>query len=553
MSDIIKIKRALVSVYAKEGIVDVAKALAGWGAEIVSTGGTARLLAENGIAVTPVERLTGFAEMLDGRVKTLHPAVHGGILADRSKPEHMTQLQQAGIGPIDLVVVNLYPFEQAVARPDCSLTEAIERIDIGGPCMVRAAAKNHHSVLVWCEPNYDELLAELKSHEGGSSLAFRRKAAARAFARTASYDSLISQYLTADAAAEDDAAWPELLTIPLRKKRTLRYGENPHQQAAVYEELYPGPPRDEANLIGSDPIGGKEISFNNYLDAHAALELVKDLTLHQPDQAAAVFIKHNNPCGAALADEPIEAYRRAYLGDPIAAMGGILAVNRPVGAALAEAVMNSLDRWGRAAGAGAFFLEVWIAPEFAPEALEYIQQAKRWGANVQCIATGPMNVPRCVQERDFRRLTAGMLVQQRDLAGLAEDGWRTVTRQPPNADQLRDLHLAWLVCKHAKSNAIVLARDGQILGTGAGQMSRVTAAKLAIQLAKENGHEDKLAGAVAASDAFFPFRDGPDVLLAAGIRAIIQPGGSKRDAETIAACDEAGAAMVMTGTRHFKH
>ncbi len=295
------------------------------------------------------------------------------------------------------------------------------------------------------------------------------------------------------------------------------------------------------------------MSFNNYYDGSAALEMIKDLSYYMPYAASCVFIKHNSPCGVAIAREPLEAYRLAYLTDPVATMGGVLAVNRPVDRPLAEAVCNSLDRWGREAGAHAFMLEVWMAPSFEPDAAAYIEQAKGWGRSVRRIATGAMNFPRLSDERDFRRITGGMLVQQRDLTGLDEDDWQTVTQRAPDAQQLSDLQLAWLVAKHSRSNAIVIAREGQVLGVGTGQASRLTACRLAVQLARENGHEHKLAGAVAASDGFFPFKDAPNVLLQAGIGAIIHPGGSKRDAESVAACDDADAVMIMTSTRHFKH
>lgn len=551
--DVLPIRRAIVSVHNKQGIVELAEALAGWGVEILSTGGTARLLTEHGVPVTPVERLTGFAEMLDGRVKTLHPGVHGGLLADRGRAHHLAQLEAAGIAPVDLVVVNLYPFEEAVGRADCPFEEAVEEIDIGGPCMLRAAAKNHAWVVPWCEPVYDDLLAELREHKGGSCLQFRRESAARAFARTSCYDALIAQYLSRSTSTMRGEWMAELLPVPLRRKRTLRYGENPHQQAALYEHVYAGPASNEASLVHHDPVGEKAMSFNNYHDANEALELIKDLSFYMPHGIACVFVKHNNPCGVAIAKDPIEAYRRAYLTDPVATLAGVLAVNRPVNKALAEAVMNSLDRWGREAGAQSFLLEVWIAPQFEDNALAYIRQAKPWGPQLRCLATGPMNYPRVAEEPDMRRVTGGMLVQQRDLAGLDEDEWTTVTAEAPNAQQLSDLQLAWLVAKHTRSNATVIARQGQVLAVGAGQASRVTACRLAVQLAKENGHGSKLAGAVAASDGFFPFPDGPAALIAAGIQAIIQPGGSKRDAETIALCDESQAVMIMTSARHFKH
>jgi phosphoribosylaminoimidazolecarboxamide formyltransferase/IMP cyclohydrolase len=551
--DLIRIRRAVLSVHNKHGIVELAQALVAWNVEILSTGGTARLLRDRNIPVTPIEKLTGFAEMLDGRVKTLHPAVHAGLLANRGIPAHLEQLAKAGIAPIDLVVVNLYPFEQAVARPECTLPQAIEEIDIGGPCMIRAAAKNHHYVLVWCEPTYDALLAELKEHDGASCLEFRRRSAARVFARTACYDALIAEYLARTALPdEDDQPLPDLLPVPLRKVRDLRYGENPHQKAALYEHVHAGPPSGEAGLVRPEPLGERPMSFNNYSDAHAALELMKDISLYLTDRTACVLAKHGNPCGVAVAADPLEAYRRAYLCDPAAAMGGVLAVNTPITRPMAEGVMNSLDRWGRETGARAFFLEVWLAPRFDPEALDFIRQAKPWAPALRCIATGPMNQPRLAEEPDLCRITGGMLVQQRDLVGLDEDDWVTVTRRPPDAQELSDLQLAWLVAKHARTNAVAIVRAGQVLAVGAGQASRVAACKLAVQLAQENGHGPRLAGAVAASDGYFPFQDGPAVLLAAGVKAIIQPGGSKRDEESIRACDGANATMVMTSSRHFR-
>ncbi len=551
--DLIPVRRAILSARDNPGIVEVARALLGWSVEILATGGTARLLCEKNIPVTPIGQLTGLAGMLDGRVETLHPAVYAGILADRDVPGHLDPLDKAGIAPIDLVVVDLCPFEQAASRPDCTLGEALEQVDIDGPCMARAAARNHRHVLAWCEPVCDALLAEIREHDGASCLPFRQLAAARVFARTSCHDALIAQYLARAVVPEDGQGLPDLLPVPLRKKADLRYGENPHQRAALYEHVAAGPASSEARLLGPEPAGDRPMSFNNYQDANAALELAKDITLHMPSRTACVLVKHNSPCGVAVADDPLEAYRRAYLADPAAAMGGVLAINRPVTRPLAEAVMNSLDRWGREAGARGFLLEVWLAPGFEKDALEYIPQARPWGRNLRCLATGAMNVPRLAEEFDFRRVTGGMLVQQRDLLGLDEDEWLTVTRRPPDAQELSDLQLGWLVAKHARSNAVVIARQGQVLAVGAGQPSRVAACKLAVQLARENGHAPRLPGAVAASDGYFPFKDGPEVLLAAGIRAIIQPGGSKRDQETLRTCDQAEATMVMTSSRHFRH
>lgn len=581
MADI-TIKRALIAVYDKTGIAVFAKALVEeFGIEIISTGGTARHLKEAGVPVTMVEDVTGFPEMLDGRVKTLHPKIHAGILADRDNPDHMRQLKEQDIKPIDMVVVNLYPFEETVAKPDCSFEEAIEMIDIGGPCMLRAAAKNHKHVVVvgGDQEMWDGVLNDLRER-GAVDCMMSKALAAHVFSTTWRYDMAVSGYLlgfpiTEDAGdarddedawddgdacddGDDDVPWFDLSCeeelLDLENGESLRYGENPHQVAKLF--CLPDDPR-QTSLADVDPVfeSAKDMSHNNYLDASAALDLCEELTrgdLGGRDKAVC-FIKHTNACGAAVEADAIEAYRKAYLGDPNAAMGGILAVNFNVDAAFAEAVMGSLKTWGKAAGAGAFFVEVWLAPSFDEDALEVVRERKKWGKNVRLLVPGDFAVDPSKDEVDCKRIAGGMLVQHRDIVGLNEEAWKTVTDRQPTDAEMVDLRLAWLVCKHTKSNAITVCKDGMLIGNGAGQMSRVMSCRIATWLAKENGFEQSLKGAAAASDAFFPFRDGPDILIDAGVTAIIQPGGSKKDQQTIDACNERGIAMIFTGTRHFKH
>ena len=582
-----EIRRALISVYDKTGIVEFARALVDeFGIEIISTGGTAKLLKEKGIPVRLIEEVTGFAEMMDGRVKTLHPKIHAGILADRDNPEHMEQLEEQGIEPIDMVVVNLYPFEETIARPGCTFEEAIEMIDIGGPCLLRAGAKNHrHVVVVSDEDGQGDVIAELREH-GDIGPLLRIHLAEQAFSQTASYDDEIAGFLggrVIEGLAERSGALDEHLgdleeetegeipfvegpwfdlqerEVSLHAKRMsrLRYGENPHQLGLLYieDEELTGHRTTEPSLPYAKLLGDKEMSFNNYADANAALALCGELARNAPTlgKTCCVFVKHTNACGAGVAGDQIEAYRLAYLGDPNAAMGGILAQNTAVTAENATAVMDSLSRWGKAAGAGAFFVEVWLAPSFDAEALTIIRSMKKWGENVRLLAVGDLTRPLEEGEADLKQTVGGLLAQSRDLVGLNEDQWKVVTERRPTEAETADLRLAWLVCKHTKSNAITVCRDGVLIGNGAGQMSRVMSCRIATWLAGENGHEEKLRGAAASSDAFFPFRDGPDILMDAGVTAIIQPGGSKRDADTIAACDERGVTMVFTGTRHFRH
>lgn len=555
MSTPTTIRRALISVYDKTGIVEFATALQQeLGLELISTGGTARLLRESGLHVALVEDITGFPEMMDGRVKTLHPRIHAGILADRDNPEHMQQLADQGIEPIDMVVVNLYPFDETVARPDCAFDEAIEMIDIGGPCLLRAAAKNHKHVLVVDDPErYPEILqllrGEIEMRPGDPDP--HRGCAGTAFANTCMYDAAVAEWLSEQ--LDPAGRLPTFRALFGRNWGRLRYGENPHQEAELLqmpEESF-RPDLTAAQLIGEPEA---RMSFNNFHDASAALDLCMELGRGAPTPAeasAVCFIKHTNACGAALDADPIEAYRKAYLGDPNAAMGGILAVNVPVDAALADAVMDSYSRWGKAAGAGGFFVEVFLAPGFSAEAVEKIRTGRPWGARVRLLEVGRMDGPPTEAEWDMKRIAGGVLVQNLDVVGLNADDWRVVTKRTPTDDEWRNLRLAWLTCKHTRSNAITICNDGMLVGNGAGQMSRVLSCRIATWIAQENKHA--LDGAAAASDAFFPFRDGPDLLADAGVTALIQPGGSKRDEDTIAACDERGLAMVFTGTRHFKH
>lgn len=565
----IKIKRALISVYDKTGIVEFARALVDeFDIEIISTGGTATLLKENKIPVTLVEDVTGFPEMMDGRVKTLHPKIHAGILADRDNPEHMKQLEEQGIKPIDMVVVNLYPFEKTVADPTCTFEQAIEMIDIGGPCMLRAAAKNHKHVLAMSyanEEGYAECLRVFRKHEDISDN-YRAESAHNVFCDTGELDDRLTAYFgnllwpeerykKGRNEIKDDSIFPQFCDWDGGIAAKLRYGENPHQGGVLYEPIFGewDGGVDTAGLVaGSDVIQGN-MSFNNYLDANAALEVCREVTWGNPKKLVAVFIKHSNSCGVGVSDSPVEAYRNAYLGDPSAAFGGVLAQNELVTAEMAKNVMNTLDQWGRNVGAQGFFIEVWIAPKFEAEAVNAIRKMKKWGNRVRLIAVKDMVAPSNQQEFDFKKIVGGMLVQTRDTTGLNEDQWKVVTKRQPTDRELQDLRLAWLICKHTKSNAITICKDNMLIGNGAGQMSRVMSCRIATWLAKENGHEEKLKGSVAASDAFFPFVDGPNLLIDAGVAAMIQPGGSKRDEDTIAACNERDVAMIFTGTRHFKH
>ena len=517
------VQRALVSVSDKTGIVELCQALAALDIEILSTGGTARLLAEHDIPVTEVADYTGFPEMMDGRVKTLHPRIHAGLLGRRGEDDAV--MRAHGIGPIDLLVVNLYPFEATVARPGCGFAEALENIDIGGPALLRAAAKNHAAVTVLTDPaDYQPVLAELKANAGGVSAATRFRLAQTAFALTARYDANVSNYLGARNAEREPLAYPLTYTTQFKKRQTLRYGENPHQSAALYTE--PAPPAGA--LAGARQLHGRPLSYNNLADADAALECVLAL-----DAPACVIVKHANPCGAAQGDSARAAYERAYKTDPAAAFGGIIAFNNKLDRATVRAIIERQ------------FVEVIIAPEVAPDCGAAL--AARPG--VRLLETGYRKAP--LAALGLKRISGGLLVQDSDAGRIAGPDLKVVTRRQPAKAELADLLFAWRVVKYVKSNAIVYAKDGMTLGIGAGQMSRIYSARIAAQKAEDE--KLALAGAVMASDAFFPFRDGLDVAAAAGIRAVIQPGGSVRDAEVIAAADEHEMAMVFTGMRHFLH
>ena len=516
-----KIRRALLSVSDKTGIVELAKALLTHGVEILSTGGTAQLLKLNGVVVTEVQDYTGFPEMMEGRVKTLHPKVHGGILARRDQPDHVAAMEKHGIPPIDMVVVNLYPFAQTVARPGVTMDDAIENIDIGGPAMVRAAAKNHAFVAVVTDPaDYAGILAKLKAGSGALDDDMRYALAAKAFSHTAEYDGMISSWLTARDARGAARDFPDRLNIQVRLAQPMRYGENPHQSAAFYVERDP----PAGTLASFRQLQGKELSYNNIADADAAWECCRTF-----DVPACVIVKHANPCGVAVADSPLAAYRNAFLTDPTSAFGGIIAFNRPLDAAAAEAVAKQ-------------FVEVVIAPDYEDGALAVFAAKK----NVRVLR---IPLERALNRHDYKRVGGGLLVQTPDDYDVAE--MRIVTKRDPTRDEMNDLVFAFRVAKFVKSNAIVFCRRGMTLGVGAGQMSRVDSTRIAAIKAKNAGLS--LRGSVAASDAFFPFRDGLDVVAKAGARAVIQPGGSVRDDEVIAAADEHGLAMVFTGMRHFRH
>lgn len=526
-----QIRRALLSVSDKTGIVSFAQSLREMGVQILSTGGTARTLQEVGIPVVSVEQVTGFPEMMEGRVKTLHPAIHGGILADRRKPEHLRQIETAGIEPIDLVCVNLYPFENTIAKPDVTLEDAIENIDIGGPAMVRAAAKNHESVTVVVDPSdYDALAEEMRTSGGAISAETRRRLAAKAFAHTAFYDAQIAEYLRARFMPE--VLFPQEFTVALRKVQEMRYGENPHQQAAFYR--IPG--FTEPSIATARQLHGKELSYNNLLDCDAALELVKEFATDRP---ACVIIKHTNPCGVALDDRLPEAVERARMADPVSAFGGIMALNRPVDAETAEKIT-----------APNTFFECIVAPGFTQDAFTILTEKKKWGVNLRLLEVGELTLPQ--EGLIVRGLTGGVLAQTRDVQLLQAtstcEALNVVTKRQPTDEELEQMLFAWKVVKHVKSNAIVLAKNWMIVGVGAGQMNRVQSVRLAAEAAGERAK-----GAVLASDAFFPFPDNVEAAAIAGVTAIIQPGGSVKDSEVIAAADRLGLAMVFTGMRHFRH
>jgi len=526
-----RVRRALVSVHDKTGIVELAQALSALGVEILSTGGTAKLLREAGVRVVDVSDATGFPEMLDGRVKTLHPKIHGGILARRDIPEHLAALAKHGIAPIDLVVVALYPFEQTVARPGVTQAEAIEQIDVGGPTMIRAAAKNHASVaVVTAKSQYGAVLDELRSSGGSLSDATRFRLAQEAFRRTAQYDAAIASYLSGSGASGSDATarnelFPAALRFEAERALSLRYGENPHQEAAFYRQIGAPP----VGLATMKQLHGPELGYNNLLDFSAALALLLEF-----DEPAAVVVKHTNPCGAARAATVGAAMALAKASDPVSIYGGIVGVNRTLDAAVVQALAG-------------VFVEILFAPSFAPDALEEIKRTKKKCRVFEISGDRPL--PARLPE--YRGVLGGLLVQTTDLVDLEPADLKTVSKRAPTAAELDALRFAWRVGKHAKSNAIVLATREQVIGVGAGQMNRVDSARLAVMRAREIGLETT--GTVCASDAFFPFRDGLDVVARAGATAVIQPGGSLRDEEVIAAADEQGLAMVFTGVRHFRH
>ncbi|HEV7715485.1 MAG TPA: bifunctional phosphoribosylaminoimidazolecarboxamide formyltransferase/IMP cyclohydrolase [Steroidobacteraceae bacterium] len=520
---LVPLRRALLSVSEKTGVVELARELARRNVELLSTGGTAKLLADAGLAVTEVASHTGFPEIMDGRVKTLHPKIHGGLLGRRGIDEAV--MAQHGIAPIDLLVVNLYPFAATVARPDCTYSQAVENIDIGGPAMLRAAAKNHDAVTVVVDPaDYRVVLDELAANSGATTLATRSRLAAKAYAHTARYDTMVSSYLLTRHAVATER-FPSTLPLVFDKVQDLRYGENPHQQAAFYRELN----ARGAGVATARAVQGKELSFNNIADADTAIECVR-----QFEEAACVIVKHANPCGVSVAASVRDAYEAAYRTDPTSAFGGIIAFNRPLDAVTAKAIV---DRQ---------FVEVIAAPAVADDALAVLATKP----NVRVLALGDLSV-RPENDLEVRSVTGGLLVQTRDLGSVSASGLKVVTKRRPGDVELADLLFAWRVCKFVKSNAIVYARDLATLGVGAGQMSRVYSSRLAAMKAKDENLT--VAGSVMASDAFFPFRDGLDVAAEFGIKAVIQPGGSKNDTEVIAAADEHDIAMVFTGMRHFRH
>jgi len=511
--------RALISVSDKRGIVEFARALVALGWEIVSTGGTAKALSAAGIAVTPVEKVTGFPEMMDGRVKTLHPAVHGGLLARRRVPSDVMAMERHGIAPIDLVAVNLYPFRETVARAGVTVDEAIEQIDIGGPSMLRSAAKNHDAVTVVVDPaDYARVTDALKA--GGVGPELRRELAVKVFRETATYDAAIAQWLEAHAGSAGGGL-PPFLLLALERRQALRYGENPEQQAAFYVTGEGG------SLADLTQLGGKELSFNNLLDLDAAYLALEPWT----DHTACVIIKHTTPCGIALGKTAADAYRRALATDPVSAYGSVVGLNTVLDAETAAAMAD-------------LFVEAVVAPNFQPDALEVLRRKK----NLRIV-----EVPRgrAGDLLDFKRVRSGFLAETRLRFDPDESGWKVVTRRQPAPDELDDLRFAWAAVMSVKSNAILIAKGAQAIGIGAGQMSRVDSSMLAVHKARAVGHA--VEGAVLASDAFFPFRDGVDEAAKAGVRAIIQPGGSVRDPEVVAAADEHGLAMILTGKRQFRH
>ncbi len=515
------IKRALISVSDKSNIVEFAKSLHSRGVEILSTGGTAKLLKSQQIPVTLISDYTGFPEMMDGRIKTLHPKVHGGILGKRDDASHMKSMEQHGISPIDMVVINLYPFEETISKENCSLEDAIENIDIGGPAMVRSASKNYNDVTVVVNPiDYDLVLEEMDDNEGGITLNTRQRLSRDAFLMTSRYDGMISNYLTNQVG--ECGEFPNLFQKSYRKIQELRYGENPHQGAALYGEIQPG----KRDVVQAKQLQGKELSFNNYIDMEAAWELAIEFEL-----PSAIVIKHTNPCGVAIGKDQTEAFIQARETDPTSAFGGIIGFNQRVNAKTAEEILKN-------------FVEVVIAPGYEPEALNLFSKKK----NIRVMEMPEEGVKEKTSRLDLKRIGGGLLVQNSDEITFDSDQLKVVSHKQPDAETIESLKFAWIVAKHVKSNAIVYANNFETVGVGAGQMSRVDSARLAVQKANK-----PVQGCVMASDAFFPFRDAIDTAAENGITAIIQPGGSIRDKEVIQAADEHGISMIFTGIRHFKH
>jgi len=516
----LKIKRALISVSDKTGLEGLVKALGKYSVEIISTGGTAKIIRSLGISVKDVSEYTGFPEMLDGRVKTLHPKVHAGLLALREDKEHMEIMKKHGIDLIDMVVINLYPFENTVSKPGVSLKEAIENIDIGGPSMLRSAAKNHKSVCVVCDPSdYARVIGELEKNSGGISEPTLKELGRKAFARTSAYDAAICNYLT-----KNEDALPDSLNLSFTKIQDLRYGENPHQKAAFYKDAS----SDEAGVAGAIQLHGKELSFNNIMDLNAALEIVGEF-----EEPAAVIIKHTNPCGMAIAETLTKAYIDALNCDRLSAFGSVVGFNRAVDTELSDTILKEAD-----------FVECIIAPYFEPKALEALKAKK----NLRIIEVKDFSIAATKCGRDMKKVTGGLLIQDMDVVCTKEPDLKIVTKAKPTKDQIRSMLFGFVIAKHVKSNAIVICEGTKTIGVGAGQMSRIDSVKIAVQ---KTGARAK--GAALASDAFFPKEDGIEEAARAGIKAIIQPGGSIRDKEVIAMADKLGIAMVFTGVRHFKH
>jgi phosphoribosylaminoimidazolecarboxamide formyltransferase/IMP cyclohydrolase len=518
-----KIRRAVISVSNKSGVVSFAKELASMGVEILSTGGTAKALREQGVSVLDISEYTGFPEMLDGRVKTLHPKVHGGLLGQRSKPEHVKKMEEHGILPIDLVAVNLYPFEATIAKEECTLEDAIENIDIGGPTMIRAAAKNYPDVTVIVDPeDYAVVLSELKQ-KGEVSAETNFRLAKKVYQHTARYDAAISNYLGQIEGGKKTDKFPETFTFQVKKAQELRYGENPHQKAAFYREYL----SSEPSVSNAVQLQGKELSYNNILDTDSAFETVKEFK-----EPAVVIIKHNNPCGVAISNTALaEAYRKAKECDPVSAFGGVVGFNRAVDEETAKEMAQ-------------IFLEVIIAPGYDKKALEILKAKK----DLRILQAPPLSTAYLAEGLDLRKVVGGLLLQTRDLGRVPMDQWKVVTKRKPTEQEKKGMAFGWLVAKHVKSNAIVLVREDRTIGIGAGQMSRVDSTRIAVMKA-----QSPTKGTVLASDAMFPFRDGVDAGAEAGAVAVIQPGGSIRDDEVIAAADEHNIAMVFTGMRHFRH